>query len=109
MEYENYLYTNKNSVELLLKNADNKQIISVIIGAINGIDDWKWLQKLCLQYINHKDYWVSKTAISGIGDIARIHHKLDKEEVLGCLKTVENEKLKDSISSTMEDISLFIN
>lgn len=108
MEYKNYSYSDKSSIELLLETNDNEQIISAIIGAVNGIDDWEWLQKLCLDYINHSDYWVSKTAISSLGDVARIHHKLEKEKVVSHLKKIINEKLLGSVSSTIDDIDLFV-
>lgn len=108
MEYKSYLYNDKRSIELLLQTNDNEQIISAIIGAVNGIDDWEWLQQLCLKYINHPNYWVSKTTISSLGDIARIHHRLEKEKVLNHLRTIVDRKLLGSINSVIEDIDLFI-
>lgn len=108
MKYKNYSYIDKVSIELLLQTDDNEQIISAIIGAVNGVDDCKWLQKLCLDYSNHSDYWIAKTAICCLGDIARIHSKLEKENVYRHLKKIKNEKLLAIINSTIEDIEMFV-
>lgn len=108
MLYQNFSYSDKNEIELLLKTNKSEKIISAIIGAINGVEDWKWLQDLCLKYIDHSDYWVSKTAISGLGDISRIYKSLEKEKVVERLKMISNSKLLGIVDSTLDDISLFV-
>ncbi|UKB85074.1 hypothetical protein LF887_05455 [Chryseobacterium sp. MEBOG06] len=49
MEYKNYYFADKSEVVKMLNN--NKDIIEVIIGAINGIDDPEWLEEICIKYI----------------------------------------------------------
>lgn len=107
MIYENYSFTSKSEVEKLL-SGNNEDIKKAIIGAINGIKEWEWLQDLCLKYIFHNDFWVAKTAIDGIGDIARIHRKLDIAKVKYDFNQISDVRLKPIINSIMDDIKIFL-
>ncbi len=107
MLYENYSFTSKSEVEKLLCG-NNEDIKKAIIGAINGIKEWEWLQNLCLQYINHSDFWVAKTAILGIADVVRIHKKIDLSKVQNELDQISDIKLKIIINSALEDIHIFL-
>jgi hypothetical protein len=107
MIYENYSFTSKSEVEKLL-SGNNEDIKKAIIGAINGIKEWEWLQDLCLKYIFHNDFWVAKTAIDGIGDIARIHRKLDITKVEYDFNQISDVRLKPIINSIMDDIKIFL-
>jgi hypothetical protein len=107
MIYENYSFTSKSEVEKLLTD-NNEDIKKAIIGAINEIKEWEWLQDLCLKYIFHDDFWVAKTAIDGIGDIARIHRKLDINKVQYDFNQISDVRLKPIINSVMDDIEIFL-
>ncbi len=107
MIYENYSFTSKSEVEKLL-SGNNEDIKKAIIGAINGIKEWEWLQDLCLKYIFHNDFWVAKTAIDGIGDIARIHRKLDINKVKYDFNQISDVRLKPIVNSIMDDIKVFL-
>ncbi|ELR68834.1 hypothetical protein C900_05780 [Fulvivirga imtechensis AK7] len=75
---------------------------------VNGIDDWKWVQEKLLRYIYHENFWVAKNAITGLGDVARIHGKLDKRRVLEGLEKIENERLLGVKLSAIDDINMFV-
>lgn len=107
MEYKNYNYTNKSEVIKML--ADNKNVIEVIIGAINGIDDQKWLEEICMRYILDDDFGIARTAIYGIGDIARIYNKLlNRKTIQERFNQVKNEKLKFVIKEVNDDLDIFL-
>ncbi|UMY66012.1 MULTISPECIES: hypothetical protein [unclassified Flavobacterium] len=108
MEYESFFFDTKEEVEKILANGSNEEVVSAIIGAVNGIDDGQWLQELCLRFCNHRDFWVSKAAINGFGDIARIHKYLEKSRVLQALNSIDNERLVPIIKQTIQDIELFV-
>lgn len=107
MKYKNYNYTNKLEVIKMLEN--NQNVIEVIIGAINGIDDQKWLEEMCIKYILNEDFGIARTAIYGIGDIARIYnHLINKEIIQNQFDQVENEKLKFVIQDVNQDLDIFL-
>lgn len=107
MEYKNYNYANKSDVTKMLAN--NQNVIEAIIGAINGIDDQKWLEEMCIRYISNDDFGIARTAIYGIGDIARIYRKLlYKEEVQKQFSKVTDEKLKFVIKEVNNDLEIFL-
>jgi len=105
MEYESLNYTDKQQVEKLLATCESDVIIKALIGVVNGVDDRQWLEDICLRYISHPDYWVAKTAINSLGDIARIY-KEASEHVILALKEVSNKDLKATVSDALEDIML---
>lgn len=107
MEYKNYNYTNKSEAIKMLEN--NQNVIEVIIGAINGIDDQKWLEEICIKYILDEDFGIARTAIYGIGDIARIYNNLiNKKIIQDRFNQVKNEKLKFVIQEVNEDLNIFL-
>jgi hypothetical protein len=107
MKYENYSISSKLEVEKLL-TVNNEDIIKAIIASVNGINEWEWLQDLCLQYVKHNDFWVAKTAINGIGDVVRIHGKLDISKVKNSFSQISDERLKPIINSVMDDINIYL-
>jgi len=107
MEYKNYNYKNKSEVIKMLEN--NQNVIEVIIGSINGIDDQKWLEEICIEYILDEDFGIARTAIYGIGDIARIYNNLmNKKIIQDRFNQVKNEKLKFVIQEVNEDLDIFL-
>jgi len=109
MKYQSSSFSNKEEVNKLLESNSNEDIISAILGSVNGINDFYWVQSLCLKYINHNDFWVAKTAINSLGDLARIYKEMNTDKVCNALQAVEDEKLLPTISDTLEDITLFKN
>jgi len=107
MIYEEFSYSNKLEVErLLVSSKDNR--IKALIGMINGIDDWKWVQDKILKFIHDDDFWVAKNAITGLGDIARIHGKLEKDMVYKELSKLQNEQLFAVRDEAIDDIKMFL-
>ena len=88
---------------------NNQNVIEVIIGSINGIDDQKWLEEICIEYILDEDFGIARTAIYGIGDIARIYNNLmNKKIIQDRFNQVKNEKLKFVIQEVNEDLDIFL-
>lgn len=108
MRYEDFFYENKNEVEKLLSSSNKEDIIAALVGMVNGIEDWRWLQSKLLLFINHDDYWVAKNAVEGLGKVARFYRELDKTIVLNELRKVSKEKMKDVVQETIEEINLFL-
>lgn len=107
MKYKNYNYSDKSDVSTMLAN--NQNVIETIIGAINGIDDQKWLEEMCIKYILNDDFGIARTAIYGIWDIARIYKKLlNKKEIQKKFGKITNENLKFVIKEVNDDLEIFL-
>jgi hypothetical protein len=107
MEYQYFSFDSKASIEKMLLSKNTETISQAILGAVNGIDDWQWLQQLCLTYSNHANYWVAKNAITSLGSIARIFGELDVALVLAKFKEVKDPELQVVIDCAIEDIEIF--
>ncbi|TDQ22657.1 hypothetical protein [Tenacibaculum caenipelagi] len=107
MKYESYNFQSKEEVNELLSSNNNDEIISALVGAINGIEDRVFLEDICCRFVNHEDFWVSKTAISSLGDIARIYKFIDLEKIIPILQKNKRENLKPVIDEVISDIKIF--
>lgn len=56
MRYENYSFKSKEEVIRLLNIGSSENIVTALIGAVNGIEDSFWLEELCLGYLHHSDF-----------------------------------------------------
>jgi len=108
MQYENFFFDNKHEVEGILNHGSPEEKVGAIIGAINGVDDSEWLQEICLRYCHDSDFWVSKAAINGLGDIARLHRSLDKNRVVSVLGSIKDQRLLPIVRQTIQDITFFM-
>ncbi|HVZ41330.1 MAG TPA: hypothetical protein VHI13_18770 [Candidatus Kapabacteria bacterium] len=57
-------------------------IIKAMLGIANFDADWKWAQDFCVSFANHSDPNVRMMVASALGDIARIHRRLDMDVVI---------------------------
>ncbi len=107
MQYENFNFESKYEIEKLLKSANETDVPSILIGAVNGVDDLEWIQGILFSYIDNDDYWISKTAINLFGDLARIYGNLNKNMILEKFKKIKREDLKYVIDEAIEDIEIY--
>jgi hypothetical protein len=107
MEYREYIFTNKDEIiELLNKN---QNVVEVIIGAINGIDDQKWLEELCIKYLFNEDFEIARTALYGIGHIARMYGTLlNKGLIEKQFVKIKDEKLNHVLQDVKDDLDIFL-
>jgi hypothetical protein len=111
MKYEHLIYDDKDIVDALLNSNDSEIISKVIVGMINGIEDYDWLEERLFRLINNGDFWVRLNAIKGFSDLARIHKsKIDKNNIQEKLRNLklEYQQLIVAIEETNEDLDIFI-
>ncbi|MFP3593679.1 hypothetical protein [Chryseobacterium sp. SIMBA_038] len=107
MKYQNFNYTNKSEIEQMLNDGQN--VSELIIGAINGVDDQQWLEELCINYILNEDFGIARTAIYGVGDIARIYRKfLNFEIIKEKFAQIQDQRLKYVIQDVEDDFKIFL-
>ena len=107
MKYEQLIYTDKKVVENLLQNEDEIILSKTIVGMVAGINDKEWVFKKLLNYINHKNYWVAKNSINGLGYLARTNSMFNKKKAIKELLSITEEIQKENIHNALEDIKIF--
>ena len=110
MKYEELMYNNKDEIESLLNSDDNEIVSKAIVGMINGIDDYEWLEERLFKFISDNDFWIRLNAIKGLSDLARIHKtKLNRSDIREKLRglKLEYQQLIVAIDETNEDLNIF--
>lgn len=102
MEYDNTSFIDKQKAIELFKTGDSEIVCKTLIDAISYIHDRQWLQDKCIELSQSSDFWISKTAINCIGDIARIYKKLDAKKVKYLFS--ELKKKRKELLGTIEDV-----
>lgn len=109
MKYREIEEITREEAEKILEGSDIGKICNALVDLTNHEDDWRWMQDKCLELAEHSNLSVAGVAITCLGDIARIHKKLDKEKVVERLqKLQENPKLAGRIEDALEDVSIYI-
>ncbi len=108
MIYENFDYSDKEKVLELLSSLNYQSRCEAIIGMVNGIPDQAWVLDRLLVLVNDENFWVAKTAINSLGDLARMYGELDLERVNCVLDQIIRKELEQEISETREDFDLFL-
>lgn len=81
MEYYEPKLLSKNEIEKRLSSSSCEGISAILVDALNSTEDWEWLLKIYLSFINHTDFWIAKTSIDMIVSLFRIYkHDLDLEK-----------------------------
>lgn len=95
----------KAEAELALAQGTREQIIDALLGVTYYVDDWRWVQGICLDLLasDRADlYW---NAIQCLGHLATFHHTLDLDIVLPAIQAHENDPaLKPVLYDTLGDI-----
>ena len=73
-----------------LKSEDPNRVGLALISMAMNDEDWLMVQNLCVRYLEHKDVWIRKMAITSLGCLGR-QNTLDVELVFPLLL----EKLED--------------
>lgn len=93
----------------IFSSGSNDEICSALVSMSFYEEDWKWAQDRCLYFLDHPDADVRGTAVTCLGHIARIHNKLDREEVVQALKNhLHDEAIAGRIEDALDDIQMFL-
>ncbi|AVF37582.1 hypothetical protein BV494_21875 (plasmid) [Rahnella sikkimica] len=91
-----------------LHSANSEELTLLLLG-LTELDDWPWVQDVYLKFINDKNIWIASAAISGLGDLARIHRQIGKEHVVKALTDLASSRkeLIGKIGDALDDIAIF--
>lgn len=108
MKNEEFKKLSKSEIEMYLLSNDNDKKIHALVRMVDDVGDPEWIQKTLLSYIHDQDFWVAKNAIVGLGDLARVHGKIDLEKVSSELRKIQNERLQGSVDDVFDDFEVFL-
>jgi len=81
MKYEVIKQLSEDEVESAILRNDPQELLYAVISAALHSDKPEWAEDVCLRLCKHEHFNVRGNAILGFGHIARIHGKLNKEQV----------------------------
>ncbi|MET8837225.1 hypothetical protein ABZV78_25370 [Micromonospora sp. NPDC004540] len=115
MRHEHHVFHNPPSatpaeVSAALDRGDLPGAMDAMVGtALYGDGDWKELQELHLQLLEHDDRQVSALAATCLGHLARVHRQLDEDRVVAALRRARSvPHLRGTAADALEDIEVFL-
>jgi len=99
----------KREAKTLFKSEDRESLIMAMLGAAYYIDDWRWVQDHCLNFLGHPDPGIRKVAALCLGHIARIHGSLDEDKVFPVLKKLSRDsEIGKDIAYELKEIKWYL-
>lgn len=109
MQYQEVLPISREEAEDALLSSDPSVICDTLVRVTFYDPDWRWVQCMCLQFIQHQDKNICTCAITCLGHLARIHGVLDTEQVMPVLEALLNDpKVNGNVQDALDDIQTFI-
>src|SRR5258708_1151538 len=76
----------KEEAEVAFAHGTREQIRDALLGITYYVDDWRWVQNACLDWLGRSDSSLQWTAIQCLGHLATFHKTLDLAIVLPALQ-----------------------
>jgi hypothetical protein len=97
-------------VRAALDRGDLPGALDAMVGtALYGDGDWKELQELHLQLLEHEDHEVSALAATCLGHLARVYRQLDERRVGTALRRARSvPHIRGTATDALEDIEIFL-
>lgn len=109
MKYHEPLPMSRPEVEAAIESGNQTAITEALLSAAFYESDWRWVQGLCLRFLDHTDPVVRWYAACCISHIARIHEVLDLDLVLPKLFSLKTDaEIGQFIEEVLEDIRQWI-
>ncbi len=96
-------------LERLLNGGNEQAITDALLSAAYYDQDWKWVQTVCLQFLDHPQDLVKWYAIICFGHIARVHRNLDTSIVFPRLMSLRgNSALISDVYDVLDEIKFHL-
>jgi hypothetical protein len=108
MRYERVQPISREEAEEIFR-ADNKEESALALLRLTyHDDDWRWVQDLCLNFLNEGDINIQALAITCLGHLARIHGVIEFDKVIPQLEALlDHAELGGRASDALDDIRMF--
>jgi hypothetical protein len=115
MAHEHHVFHNPPSarpadVRAALDDGDLFGALDAMVGAVlYGDGDWRQLQALYLDLLDHEDRQVRALAATCLGHLARVYGRLDEDLVVAALRRVQpNSYGAGNAENALDDIEIFL-
>ena len=109
VEYHDIFPMERAELERLLESGNEAAIIDALLSAASYDADWRWAQNICLDFLDHPAINVRWNAATGLGYIARIHGRLEKETVVPRLQALTTDcDIGSNVQDALDDINLYL-
>jgi hypothetical protein len=109
MDYRNVLPISHSEAEAAFTEGTSAEVCDALVRITYHDPDWRWVQRRCIQFSKHSDASVRGLAANCLGDLARIHHKLDLEEVIPVLnQLLIDPEVRGRAEDALADIEMFL-
>lgn len=97
--------------EAALARNDPEELLNVVLGVALHDPDGAWAEEYCLRLVDHAHFSVRGNAVLALGHIARLHRRLDMEQVQPVLSAAladPHEYVRGQASSAIDDVEHFL-
>jgi hypothetical protein len=111
MKYETIEPISKDRAERLLAKDHCETICRTLVRVAMFEADRPWAQNQCLRFATHKDSFVRGVAATCLGHLARIHGKIDEDEVIPVVRQLLQDKdplTRAKAEDAISDFSIFL-
>jgi hypothetical protein len=111
MQYEDIASLTKAEIAAALGRANPDELKTISLSAALYVDDPNWAQAVCLRLSTHSEPVVRGNAILGLGHLARIHRRLDREVVEPVIRGALSDRdsyVRGQADSAAGDIATFL-
>ncbi len=107
---EHYNMKYSREIELQnIKSLDDAVASKALLSITFNDDDWRFIQNLCIELIVTNDRNSGLLAVTCIGHIARMHHKIEKRKIAKAFKKrAGNTDFEGRINDALKDIEMFV-
>jgi|SoiMethySBSTD1v2_1073268.scaffolds.fasta_scaffold3236032_1 hypothetical protein len=96
----------RNEIEQALKGDDPSQVNPALFDAAFNDPSWEWVQEKCVLLASHPVWNIRAASATALGDVARIHGKLDLDIVIPVLVRLSQDEHERVVRSTENAIAV---
>jgi hypothetical protein len=109
MEYRSVEKRDRAEIDLMLRSTSEIEVQDALLSAAYYDPDWKWVQDLCLEFLDQNNAHIQSLAATCLGHIARIHRQLDLHIVLPrLLGLADDPQIGSYVRDALDDIKFYI-
>ncbi len=109
MQFEDLSPVDRADAAVELSSGDPERVSLALLRLALHEPDWRYVQDLCLVYVDDPAVWVRRNCATALGHLARLHQELDLERALPVLRRLQGDPdVASWAESAVDDITAFI-